>query len=128
MTYFQEMASEMKMVAVACLSLALSACGLMQRVEIEQKMASIRSNCQIIHDRGDPVPEDCAKAEKIYESYIASRSTSLNTGGGGYSSNPSPAIVNVIGGFDKSGNYRSTTYINGQYSGSTYITAPKTRK
>ena len=118
----------MKMLAIACASVALSACGLMQRVDVEQTMASIRNNCKIIQDRGDPVPEDCAKAEKIYESYIASRSTNNNSGGGGYSTKNSPPIVQTNGGFDKNGNYRSTTFINGQYSGSTYIAAPKTRK
>ena len=128
MTYFKIKVSTMKMVAIVCVSVALSACGLMQRVEVEQTMASIRNNCKIIQDRGNPVPEDCAKAEKIYESYIASRSTSKNTGGGGYSTSHSPPIVNINGGFDKKGNYRATTYVNGQYSGSTYISAPKTRK
>lgn len=118
----------MKMVAIACASVALSACGLMQRVEVEQNMASIRNNCKIIQDRGDPTPEDCAKAEKIYESYLTSRSTNNNAGGGGYSTRHSPPIVHINGRFDKKGNYRSTTYVNGRYSGSTYIAAPKTRK
>ena len=86
-------------------------------------ISSIRANCAIIKMRDGAEPKECAEAERIYSQ--ASASHSYGSGGGGGSTS---TYVNTIGGYDKKGNFRSSTYVNGRQVGSTVIYAPTRKK
>ena len=100
----------------------LSGCGMINHYRATELISSIRENCAIIKKRDSAEPKECAEAERIYSQHSASYS--YGTGGGGSAS----AYVNTIGGYDKKGNFRSSTYVNGRQVGSTVIYAPSRKK
>ena len=101
----------------------LSGCGIINHYRATELISSIRENCAIIKKRDGAEPKECAEAERIYSQ--SSAGYIYGSGGGGGS--PS-TYVNTIGGYDKKGNFRSSTYVNGRQVGSTVIYAPRRKK
>lgn len=105
-------------------AMLLSGCSTINHYRATELISSIRENCAIIKKRDGAEPKECAEAERIYSQSPASYSYGTGGGGGGSTS----TYVNTIGGYDKKGNFRSSTYANGRQVGSTVIYAPSRKK
>ncbi len=102
----------------------LSGCSLFNHYRATELISSIRENCAIIKNRDGVEPKECAEAERIYNQ----SSAGFSYGSGGRGSGSTSTYVNTIGGYDKKGNFRSSTYVNGRQVGSTLIYAPSRKK
>ena len=109
---------------VVVAAMFLSGCSTINHFRATELISSIRENCAIIKNRDGAEPKECAEAERIYSQSSAGYSYGSTGRGGGSAS----TYVNTIGGYDKKGNFRSSTYVNGRRVGSTVIYAPSRKK
>lgn len=104
----------------------LAGCSTINHYRATELISNIRENCAIINERDGAEPKECAEAERIYRQADTSyRYGTVGSGGGGKSTSP---YVNMIGRYDKNGNFRSSTYVDGRQVGSTVIYAPSRKK
>lgn len=108
----------------AIAAMLLSGCSIINHYRATELISSIRENCATIKNRVGAEPKECAEAEKIY----SQSSAGYSYGSGGRVGGSASTYVNTIGGYDKNGNFRSSTFVNGRQAGSTVIYAPSRKK
>lgn len=104
----------------------MSGCSTINHNRATELIGSIRENCTIIKKRDGAEPKECAEAEKLYGQALASYQ--YGSGGSSSSGGSTSSYVNTFGGYDRKGNFRSSTYVNGRQVGSTVIYAPSQKR
>ncbi len=123
----------------------LSGCSTTQSSRLEgaqtriQLMQQIEENCRVIRERDGVEPGECQEARDKYtlaksdKACVAHPETckTIDSGtrfsDGGGSSRYRPHVINTYVTQTRKGGWRSTTYINGHFSGSTYVSPPRKR-